>query len=145
MSAQRQPTEGSGCAALIVLAIVVGVLVATVISIAALVDPFSSLPSVEEIWEDCREDYSEPGDECALANRFPGFWPNVVASFVYAVAAVGLLIWLALAVRELRTARAGRFSGAEAVARYAGARVTLSRAAGFTAVLAALPIIAAIA
>ena len=125
--------------------LVVGAIVAAVISVAALVDPFSSLPPVGEIWEDCQEDYDTPGDDCELSTRFPGFWGNVIASFAYAVVGVGLLIWLAAAVTALRGARAHRFSSREAAEHYRHARATLTLVGGLLAALAVLPIVVAVA
>ena len=144
MSGQREPA-GCGCATIFALSLVIGAVVAAVISIAALVDPFSWLPPVSEIWEDCEDTYDAPGDECALSTRFPGFWPHVISSFAYVIAAVGVLARLAVAVVELRAARAERFSGPAAVERYRKARQTLTLVAALAALLAAFPILTAIA
>src|SRR5215210_4693711 len=97
MSSQQ---EGGGCAALVVLVLVIGAVVAAVISVAALVDPFSWLPPIGEIFGDCDDDYDTSADECELATRFPGFWGHVIANFAYSVAAAGLLVWLASAVLD---------------------------------------------
>jgi hypothetical protein len=105
----EQGQEGGGCAAFILVVLVIGAVVAAVISIAALVDPFSWLPPVGEIWEDCEEKYDTPGDDCELATRFPGSSPHVIANFAYVITAVGLLAWLAYAVVEVRRARVERY------------------------------------
>ena len=139
-----QRKEGGGCAALIAALLIIGAVVAAVISVAALVDPFSWLPPVGEIWEDCEENYDTPGDDCELATRYPGFWPHVIANFAYVVAAAALLVWLTVAVAELRAARFARFAGPEAVERYAEARQALALVAGLVGALAALPVIIAI-
>ena len=136
--------EGGGCAAFIAVLLIIGAVVAAVISVAALVDPFSWLPPVGEIWEDCEESYDTPGDDCDLAARYPGFWPHVIANFAYAVVAAVSLAWLTVAVAELRAARFGRFSGPEAVERYAEARQALALVGGIVGALATLPIIVAI-
>jgi hypothetical protein len=141
----QQQQEGGGCATFIVVVLVIGAVVAAVISIAALVDPFSWLPPVGEIWEDCEENYDTPGDDCELATRFPGFWPHVISNFAYVTAAVGLLACLAYAVVELREARAQRFSGPAAVERYGQARQTLALVGSLVGLVAALPIIVAVA
>lgn len=143
MSDERDESEGGGCAALVAILLVFAVVVGTVISIAALVDPFSWLPPVGEIWEDCHDDWETTEDECDLAVRFPGFWLHVIVSFAYAVAAAVLLLWVAGAVAELRRTRAQRFSGEQAVQRYDQARQTLALVAGLTALLAVLPIMVA--
>jgi hypothetical protein len=144
MSANQQQ-EGSGCAAFVVVILVVAAVVAGVISIAALVDPFSWMPPVNEVWKGCEDNLRTAKDECALANRFPGFWGHVIANFAWSVAAVGLAGWLTFTATELRASRSERFSGPAAVERYRIARSRLAMAGSLVAVLAALPIVAAIA
>jgi hypothetical protein len=143
MSGQSE-NDGCGCGAILAFSLVVGAVVAAVISIAALVDPFSWMPAVGEIWADCEEDFDTPGDDCDLASRFPGFWSHAIVNFVYLVVTVGLLVLLAAAVLDLRQARAQRFSGAAEVERYRLARRALAVAAGLVGVLAALPIVVAL-
>jgi hypothetical protein len=118
--------------------------VAAVISIAAIVDPFSWLPPVGEIWAHCEEDPDTEPD-CDLAERYPGFWEHVIANFAYFVAALALLFWLAVAVANLRDARARRFSDRGAAQSYGDAREVLAAVAVLVALLAALPVIVAIA
>lgn len=130
---------------MVAVILILAAVVAAVMSIAALVDPFSWLPPVSEIWKDCQDDYDTPEDECELATRFPGFWGHVIVNFAYVVAAVGLLVWLAFAVAGLREARVERFADREALARYGEARQTLALVSALTAGLAALPIIVAFA
>jgi heme exporter protein D len=145
MSGQRQDEfDGGGCAALVVGAIVLALVVMAVISIAALIDPFSWLPPVAEIWEECEDDPDTLRDDCDLAVRFPAFWPHVIANLVYIAVVVVLLGLLALAVAQLREARTERFSGAGGADRYGRARQELALAAGAVAMFAALPIIVAI-
>jgi hypothetical protein len=137
--------EWSGCGTLIVAIFLFGVAVAAAISLAAIVDPFSWLPPVGEIWEDCERNYDTSADDCALATRFPGFWPHTIANLAYLVAATGLLARLALAVVELRAARAARLSPTAMVDRYDQARQRLALVASLVGLLGALPIVVATA
>ena len=144
MTQERQ--EGRGCGtALLAVILVMAAVVGAVISVAALVDPFSWLPPVGEIWEDCQDDLDTPEEDCDPATRFPGFWAHVILNFLYVVATAGLLLRLARAVAELREARPERFSGPEAAQRYRRARQTLALTSTVVGLLAALPIIVAIA
>jgi hypothetical protein len=145
MSGSRQQQEGSGCAVLFVGLLVIAAVVAALISLAALVDPFSWLPPVDEIWEDCTDDYGTSRDECALENRFPGFWVHAIANLAYTLVAAGLLIFLGAAVGDLREARRELFSTAEARERHAAARHGVATAAVLVGLLALLPVVVAIA
>ena len=136
--------EGSGCVGLVAVVLVIAAIVAGLISIAALVDPFSLMPGVGEIWDDCEDDYDTTQDDCALANRFDGFWLHAAVNLVYVAAAGGLLVRLFSAVSELREARGLRFAGLEAAERYARARRALAWSAGLVGLLAALPIVVAL-
>ena len=134
-----------GCLAIFLVIMVIALIVAALISLAALVDPFSWMPTVNEIWKDCQDDGATGRDDCAgeplprlLAAR--GHKPRVV------VAAVVVLVVLATAVTDLREARAARFGGYAAVTRYAPeARGAVARASAFGLALALLPILVALA
>jgi hypothetical protein len=69
----------------------------------------------------------------------------VIINFVYALAALGLLLAFAGTVRDYRTARTGRFDNDNAVERYRRARQDLLVVAGLFAALGAIPIIVAVA
>jgi len=115
------------------------VVVGVVISIAALIDPFDRMPSLDEVWADCQGTDAK----CDLAHRFPGFWGYVAVNLAYAVIGAVLLVWLVLAVRELRRARPARFGGAADLDRYVRARGVLILVALGVAIVAVLPIVAA--
>ena len=134
-----------GCLAIFLVIMVIALIVAALISLAALVDPFSWMPTVNEIWKDCQDDGATGRDDCALANRFHGFWLHVVINLGYVVAAVVVLVVLATAVTDLREARAARFGGDAAVTRYTEARGAVARASAFGLALALLPILVALA
>ena len=134
-----------GCLAIFLVILVIGLIVAGLISLAALVDPFSWMPTVREIWKDCQDDGATGRDDCALANRFPGFWLHAVVNLGYAVAAVVVLVVLATAVGSLREARVARFGGDAAVTRYIEARADVARASALGLALALLPILVALA
>ena len=135
---------GSGCALLFGVILAIGLAVAALISLAALIDPFSWLPSVAEVWADCDDDYSTDRNECALANRFPGFWEHALANLAWTTVTAVVLIGAAATVGDLRERRAKRFADAAAAERYAETRETLVGAAALAAVLAALPIVVAL-
>src|SRR4051794_5636689 len=104
MSATRKNDDGlGGCLGCFGVLIVIGVVVGTLISIAAMIDPFAWMPAVGEIWEDC--DSGAPEGACDLANRFPGFWGHAALNLLYAAATVIALVALGGAVKELREAR----------------------------------------
>src|SRR5947209_19698779 len=110
----------------------VAAVVAALISMAALIEPFSWLPPISQVWGHCDGD-------CTLAHRFPGFWPHVIVNLAYAAAAAVGLIASAAAASDLRKAHAERFRNQPAVERYVTARSRLIWASAATAGLAALP------
>jgi hypothetical protein len=124
--------------------LVIGVVVATVISVSAVIDPFSWMPPIGEVWADCTDDYATSADECDLESRYPGFWVHALANFAWAVASVVSLGWLGRTVMEVREARPRRFIGPGAVERFEEARSTLAAAGCLCATLAGLPLAAAI-
>ena len=124
--AARREEDASGCAVLFVGLLIIAAVVAAVISLAAIVDPFSWMPPVGEVWEDCSDDYDTETDECALANRFPGFWWHAAVNLLYMVVVGILVVLLVAAVADFREARAARFDGPEAAGRYAAARPALA-------------------
>ena len=141
----EEPDDGClGCGGCIVAVLVVAAVVAAVISTAALIDPFSWMPPVGEIWADCEDDYRTSVDECELAERYPGFWGHAIINFVWAVASVASLVWAAGAALRLREARPQRFSGDDEVERYERTRENLALAASACAALAALPLMVAL-
>lgn len=144
MSGAQGSDDAGGCLGLVVVAVVVALVVAALISVAALVDPFSWMPPVGEIWADCDDDYATERDECALANRFPGFWIHAVVNLVYAAVALMLVLAFLASVAGLRDKRAARFSSAAAAEEY---RSVVDEATGCGVALAAValvPIVVAI-
>lgn len=138
-----EPGDGcSGCLTLFLVVVVIALVVMAIISVAALVDPFSWMPPVAEIWEDCEEGRGGV-DDCDLAARFPGFWGHTVANLAYLVVAVGLLAALASMVSELRAARTDRFKSTEAAERYGDRRRKVAMVAVLTVVVGMLPIVLA--
>src|SRR4051794_9389489 len=129
---------GGGCLALFVLALVLAAIVAGVISLAALIDPFNWMPRVGEIWADCEGD-------CALAHRFPGFWWHAAANLVYAAVAATIACVFLAAVAQLRQTRVARYDSAAAADAYAGAHTGCVGAGVLLGGLALLPIVVAIA
>lgn len=145
MSDAQHKDDADGCLGWVGVAIVLGLVVAALISVAALVDPFSWMPPVGEIWADCDEDYATDRDECALANRFPGFWIHALVNLVYAAVALGLVLVFLGSVAGLRKKRVARFSSAAAAAEH---RCGVGEAIGCgvaLAAVAALPFVVAIA
>lgn len=130
----RRDEGSSGCGTCLAVLLVITLVVAAVVSIAALVDPFSWVPPLGAIFGDCHT------DECALAGRYPGFWLHVVVNFAYALLAIGLLIVLLSTVAGLRRARTARFDDPVALEHYREARGAFALAAAGVAVLAALPL-----
>ena len=114
--------EDVGCGGCIAGAIALALVVAAVISIAAIIDPFSWMPTVSEVWADCSDNYDTDADECDLATRFPGFWWHVIANIAYVVVVGVLLIALIGSVAEFRDARAARFDGDEPLRAWRQAR-----------------------
>jgi hypothetical protein len=72
-----------GCGGCIVAILLIGAVIGAIISVAALIDPFSWMPPVGEIWAECEDDYATSADECDLAERYPGFWGHVAVNFAY--------------------------------------------------------------
>ena len=136
--------ETDGCGVIVVGILVIAATVAGVISLTALIDPFSWMPPVGEIWADCSEDYGTEKDECALANRFHGFWLHAVINLGWTVVSAGLVVALLGAVANHRDASAARFDSAEAVARCLASRSALTGLAVAVGVAAALPVAAAV-
>ena len=136
---------GSGCAAAFVAMLVIGAVIAAVISLTALIDPFAWMPPVAEIWEDCSDDWKTDVNECDLHQRFPGFWLHAIVNFAYIVAAALSLFALAGAVSELRESRPARFESETTAERYREARDGAAELALLGGLLAALPIIVALA
>jgi hypothetical protein len=134
----NQGGQGGGCLAWFVLALIVGAIVAAVISLAALIDPFNWMPRVGEIWADCEGD-------CALAHRFPGFWWHAAANLVYAAIAAAVACAFVVAVVDLREKRVDRFDSATAAAAFSDALSACIGTGVILAVLAVLPIVVAIA
>ena len=134
---------GMGCGGCIVLVLVIGAIVAAAMSIAALIDPFSWMPPIRDVFADCPPAVEVDGS-CDLEDRYPGFWLHVVVNLAYSAAAVALLIALVPAVAELRDARVARFDGDAAVERYRAARERLGQVAVPTAALALLPLVVAV-
>ena len=141
---ERDQQGGGGCGGCLVLLLVIGAIVAAAMSLAALVDPFSWMPPIDEMFADCPP-AAEVGGSCDLEDRYPGFWLHVLVNVAYSAAAVGLLAALVPAVAELRKARFARFDGGSALERYRAARERLALVAGGTAALAALPLVVALA
>ena len=141
MSGAQGGGDGSGCLGWVAVAVVLALVVAALISLAALVDPFSWMPAVGEIWADCDDDYATDRDECALANRFPGFWLHAIVNLVYAVVALGLVLAFLTSVAELREKRLARFSSAAAAAEY---RRGVDEATACGAALAAVALVSII-
>jgi hypothetical protein len=134
--------DGDGCACL-GAALLIALVIAALISLAALVDPFSWMPSVDEVWSDCDDDYGTDRDECALENRFPGFWVHAIVNLVYTAVAGVAVAAFAGSVGEFRAKRTARFADAKAAAEHREARDALAAASAALGVLAALPIVVA--
>ena len=145
MSGAQGSGDGGGCLGWVAVAFVLALVAAALISVAALVDPFSWMPPVGEIWADCDDDYATDRDECALANRFPGFWVHAIVNLVYAAVALVFVLTFLASVAGLREKRLARFSSASAAADY---RSWVDETIGWgvaLAVLALVPIVVAIA
>lgn len=130
-------SAGGGCLAVLALLIVVAVIVMAVISLAALIDPFDWMPTVDEIWDDCSGD-------CALAHRFPGFWWHAAANLLYAGLAVAVGGGFLAAVRDVRRKRVGRFDSATDAAAFSAAHDQFAGTGAALAALAAVPMLVAI-
>jgi hypothetical protein len=134
---RERESGGTGCA-IVLLLIVIGLVVAALISLAALVDPFSWMPSVHRIWDDCT-------GNCDLAHRFPGFWAHAIGNLAWTVVAAAAAVISLAAASNFRTARRERFDDLEAVQRYQAARTALAWPALTLFLLAAAPIVVAAA
>ena len=145
MSEKSQGEGCGGCGTLIVAVLLIGAVSAAAISLTALIDPFDWMPPVGEIWEDCDDDWKTSVNECDLHRRFPGFWEHAIANFAYTLAATGLLLALTAAVSELRHARSERFTSRPAADRYGEAHLSVTSLTLLGAMIAALPIIVALA
>ena len=60
MSDGQGQDDGGGCLALFAVLLAIGAAVAALLSIAALIDPFSWMPAAGELWEDCPAEYENP-------------------------------------------------------------------------------------
>jgi hypothetical protein len=129
---------------IIAIFVLIALVVAAVISIAALIDPFSWMPPIGDIFGDCSDKLETAADECDLGTRYPGFWWHVIINLLYALAALVLLLMFAAVLPEYRKARTGRFESEDAVERYRHARQAVALLAGLLAALAAIPIVAAL-
>ena len=146
--ASGRRSDGSGCGgclAIFGVILAIAAVIAGLISLTAIVDPFSWMPSVVKIWRHCDDNLATSRNECALANRFHGFWLHAVINLVYVVAAGVALVVLGANAGELRDARRRRFGGPSAVARYTTARAQVARSAGYGTALALLPFAVALA
>lgn len=143
---EAQRNEGAGgCLGWMAAAVVLALVVGAVISVAALVDPFSWMPPVGEIWADCDDHFATDRDECALENRFPGFWIHAIVNLVYAAVALALVLAFLGGVADLREKRVARFSSAAAAGEYRSAVDKALACAVALAAVALLPIVVAIA
>ncbi len=107
---QRPQSDDAGCAALFVVLLIFGAVVAAAVSLAAVVDPFAWMPSLAEVWADCDDDYRTDVDECGLSERFDGFWWHTAANLAYTLTTVVFLLAFALAVADFRRTRRERFA-----------------------------------
>lgn len=121
--------------------LIFGAVVAAGISLAAVVDPFSWMPSLSEVWADCDDDYGTDVDECALSERYDGFWPHTAINLAYTLTTAVFLLAFAFAVADFREARRERFSDPTAPERYADATNRLVGAAAVVAILATIPMV----
>lgn len=144
MSGAQGRDDAGGCFGWVAVAVVLALVVAALISVAALVDPFSWMPAVGEVWADCDDDYATERDECALANRFPGFWVHAVVNLVYAAVALVLVLAFLASVADLRDKRVARFSSAAAAAEYRSGVEEATACGVALAALALVPIVVAI-
>ena len=133
-----------GCVGCFVLLMIVGAVIAALVSLAALVDPFDWLPPVADVWADCDDDYSTDRDECAFEQRYPGFWWHALGNLLYAAAAATSVWVTGAAAADHRQSRLTRYSTYEAMQAYRTKVDTLTGCAAVTAALAALPIAVAV-
>src|SRR3954469_25837123 len=90
--------QGGGCLVVFLFILVVGAIIAAVISLAALVDPFNWMPRVDAVWADCEGD-------CALGDRFAGFCCHAAVNVADAVVTVTVAGRFVAAVAQLRKRR----------------------------------------
>lgn len=141
----QQRDDASGCGMLVAALLVIGAVVAAVVSVAALIDPFSWVPPIDEVWADCESGSAAAASGCDLGDRYPGFWGHVIVNLLYVVGTVFVLGGLAAAVGDLREARQRRFSEAAAIGKYREAQQTVSAVATLGGILALIPIVVALA
>src|SRR3954462_707630 len=101
--------QGGGWLVVFLFILVVGAIIAAVISLAALVDPFNWTPRVDEVWADWQGD-------CALGDRFPGFWWHAAVNLAYTAVTVTVAGRFVAAVVQLRKRRVARYDTLEAAA-----------------------------
>jgi Na+(H+)/acetate symporter ActP len=135
--------SGCGCGAIFGAFLLLAIVVGTVISLAAVVDPFSQLPTPAAIWSACN-DAAGSGSGCTLADRFPGFWGHVGVSLAYTLVTAVAFVLLVATAAGLREAAGGRFDDAEAAARYVESRGAFLVAAAGVAALGLLAIVVAL-
>jgi hypothetical protein len=141
---EREEHDAGGCLGCLFALIVIAAVVAGLISLAALIDPFNWMPPVEEIWAECDDDYKTERDECALENRFPGFWVHAVVNLVYTAVAGGLVLGFGAAVVDFRGKREERFSGPAAAEEHRTAFGIAVGAGAALLVVALIPIVVAV-
>jgi hypothetical protein len=117
--------------------------VAAAMALSALVDPFSWIPPIADVFADCPPAVEVNGS-CELEDRYPGYWLHALINVAYSVAVLVSLVAVKRAVPELRSARVARFDGGAAVERYRASRERLALVAAVTATLALVPIVVAL-
>lgn len=141
---KKSEDEATGCACFLAI-LAIALVVAALISLAALIDPFSWMPPVADVWADCEDKFSTERNECALENRFPGFWWHAVVNLAYSAVAAVLVVVFVGAVSELREKRIARFADPGAAREYRASRTAFLTAGALLAVTAMLPIVVAAA
>jgi hypothetical protein len=136
-------SEASGCAGCLLALLVLGAVVFALISLAALVDPFSWIPTVGDVWADCEDDPATDRADCDLAARFPGFWWHAAVNLVYVAGAGALAVAFLGAVTDLREKRSARFSSSAGMTAYSDARGLAVGCGTALALIALLPIVVA--
>jgi hypothetical protein len=145
MSGGQGDGDGGGCAGCFLVVMAIGLVIVVLISTAAIVDPFSWMPAVGEVWAECEDDLGTSADECALEERFPGFWLHAFVNLMYAAVAFTLVVAFAGAVVELRAKRPPRFDGVEEAAACRRATGHCVGCGIALAVLALTPVVVAVA
>ena len=123
--------SGWGC---FFVLLAIGIAVAALISLAALIDPFDWMPSVAQIWHRCEGD-------CDLSHRFPDFWGRALANLAYVTVSACVLLGLGVKVAEMREVRRKLFTVAGAAARLRQERRAVAGLAASAGVLGALPLL----